>query len=118
MHIPQGMGYALLAELPPIFGIYLAFFPVFLYVLLGTSRHSSMGSFAIVSIMVGRVVSTYADPKYLEKIGNSTDTDFDEDIKRSYSPLQVISILCFIVGVIHVRIESLWNSIEICQTHL
>lgn len=43
MHIPQGMGYALLANLPPITGIYMAFFPVLLYVIFGTSRHNSMG---------------------------------------------------------------------------
>lgn len=43
MHIPQGMGYALLGGLPPVVGIYMAFFPVLMYVLFGTSRHNSMG---------------------------------------------------------------------------
>lgn len=43
MHIPQGMGYALLANLPPVVGIYMAFFPVLFYVIFGTSRHNSMG---------------------------------------------------------------------------
>lgn len=38
-----GMGYALLGNLPPIVGIYMAFFPVLLYVIFGTSRHNSMG---------------------------------------------------------------------------
>jgi solute carrier family 26, other len=43
MHIPQGMGYAILGNVPPITGIYMAFFPVILYFFLGTSRHNSMG---------------------------------------------------------------------------
>lgn len=43
MHIPQGMGYALLAQLPPVVGIYMAFYPVLMYILFGTSRHNSMG---------------------------------------------------------------------------
>lgn len=43
MHIPQGMGYALLGNLPPIVGIYMAFYPVLMYVIFGTSRHNSMG---------------------------------------------------------------------------
>ena len=43
MHIPQGMGYALLANLQPIIGIYIAIFPVIPYVIFGTSRHNSMG---------------------------------------------------------------------------
>ena len=43
MHIPQGMGYALLGNLPPVVGIYMAFFPVLMYIIFGTSRHNSMG---------------------------------------------------------------------------
>lgn len=43
MHIPQGMGYALLANIPAIMGIYTAFFPVLAFFLFGTSRHNSMG---------------------------------------------------------------------------
>jgi solute carrier family 26 protein len=38
-----GMAYALLGGVPPIIGMYMAFFPVLLYVLMGTSRHVSMG---------------------------------------------------------------------------
>lgn len=40
-----GMGYALLANIPPIMGIYTAFFPVLAFFLFGTSRHNSMGEF-------------------------------------------------------------------------
>ena len=37
------MAYALLAELPPVVGLYMAFFPVLIYFLLGSSKHISMG---------------------------------------------------------------------------
>lgn len=37
------MGYALLGNVAPIIGIYMAFFPVLVYVLFGTSHHVSMG---------------------------------------------------------------------------
>lgn len=40
-----GMGYALLANMPAIMGIYTAFFPVLAFFLFGTSRHNSMGEF-------------------------------------------------------------------------
>lgn len=43
IHIVQGMGYALLANVSPVCGIYMAFFPVLFYVVFGTSRHNSMG---------------------------------------------------------------------------
>lgn len=43
VHIPQGMAYALMAGVPAINGLYVSFFTVILYVLLGTSRHLSTG---------------------------------------------------------------------------
>ena len=41
------MAYALLARIPPIHGIYMAFFQVLLYVIFGTSRHVSVGEWKI-----------------------------------------------------------------------
>ena len=38
MQVPQGLAYAILANVPAIIGIYTAFFPVLIYILLGTSR--------------------------------------------------------------------------------
>jgi len=61
MHIPQGMAYALLARIPPIHGIYMAFFQCLLYVIFGTSRHVSVGTFAVTCIMTGKVVQEYSE---------------------------------------------------------
>ena len=43
------MGYALLANVPPIMGIYTAFFPVLAFFLFGSSRHNSMGEWLLRS---------------------------------------------------------------------
>ncbi|XP_028401981.1 pendrin-like isoform X2 [Dendronephthya gigantea] len=56
MNIPQGLAFAMLSSLPPITGLYVALVPVFAYVIMGTSKHLSVGSFAVVSIMVGNVI--------------------------------------------------------------
>ncbi|XP_045112525.1 prestin-like [Portunus trituberculatus] len=56
MHIPQGLGYAMLAGLPPITGLYMAFFPALVYVLMGTSRHVSIGTFAVSCMMMEKLV--------------------------------------------------------------
>lgn len=56
MHIPQGLAYALLASLPAVTGLYTAFIPLLVYMAMGTSRHISLGTFAVVCLMVGHVV--------------------------------------------------------------
>ncbi|XP_043939531.1 solute carrier family 26 member 10-like [Protopterus annectens] len=56
LHIPQGMAFALLTSVAPIYGLYTSFFPVILYMLFGTGRHVSTGTFAVVSLMTGSIV--------------------------------------------------------------
>ena len=56
MHIPQGMGFAMLAQLPPIYGLYTSFFPVVIYFFFGTSKHVSMGTMALISLMISAVL--------------------------------------------------------------
>lgn len=63
LNIPQGMAYAMLGNVEPTVGLYMAILPVIVYSLLGTSKHVSMGSFSVVCLMAGKVVSMYADDR-------------------------------------------------------
>jgi SulP family sulfate permease len=60
MLVPQAMGYALLAGLPPIHGLYAAVAPLILYAVLGTSRHLAVGPVAMDSILVAGAVGAIA----------------------------------------------------------
>jgi sulfate permease, SulP family len=60
MLIPQGMAYALLAGLPPIYGMYAGIVPLILYAFFGSSRHLSVGPVALVSLLILAGVSQLA----------------------------------------------------------
>jgi len=60
MLVPQAMGYALLAGLPPIVGLYASVAPLLLYAALGTSRQLAVGPVAMDSILVAGAVGAIA----------------------------------------------------------
>ncbi len=62
MLIPQSMGYAVLAGLPPEFGLYASIFPPLLYALLGTSNKISIGPVALDAILILSGLSVLAEP--------------------------------------------------------
>nr|XP_028699926.1 solute carrier family 26 member 6 isoform X5 [Macaca mulatta] len=90
MQLPQGLAYALLAGLPPVFGLYSSFYPVFIYFLFGTSRHISVGTFAVMSVMVGSVTESLAP----QTLNDSTINETTRDAER----VRVASTLSVLVG--------------------
>ncbi len=69
MLVPQGMAYAMLAGMPPIYGLYAATVPLILYALLGTSRQLAVGPVAMVSLLTATGVSALAEVGSPEYIG-------------------------------------------------
>ncbi len=68
MLIPQGMAYALIAELPPIYGLYAGLLPLLTYPLFATSRHLSFGPSALDMVIVAAGVGALAEtgtPRYV-----------------------------------------------------
>uniref|UniRef100_A0A452RW03 Solute carrier family 26 member 6 n=1 Tax=Ursus americanus TaxID=9643 RepID=A0A452RW03_URSAM len=98
MQLPQGLAYALLAGLPPVFGLYSSFYPVFIYFLFGTSRHISVGTFAVMSVMVGSVTESLAPDENFLQGANSTVDEAARDGVR----VQLASTLSVLVGLFQV----------------
>ncbi|KAI8987586.1 sulfate transporter family-domain-containing protein [Mycotypha africana] len=55
--VPQSMGYAKIAELPPQYGLYTAFVGLCVYCLFATSKDISIGPTAVMSLLVGQTVT-------------------------------------------------------------
>ena len=61
MLIPQGMAYALIAGMPPIYGLYAALIPLVAYPLAGSSRHLALGPTAIDMLIMGAGLGALAE---------------------------------------------------------
>uniref|UniRef100_A0A8D3BTM9 Solute carrier family 26 member 6, like 2 n=1 Tax=Scophthalmus maximus TaxID=52904 RepID=A0A8D3BTM9_SCOMX len=101
MHLPQGMAYALLASLPPVFGLYTSLYPVLVYFLFGTSRHISIGTFAVMSIMVGSVTERLAPDSNF--VGNGTNGTVRVNIDaRDAFRVQIACSLTVLTGIFQI----------------
>ena len=60
MLIPQGMAYAMIAGLPPVYGLYASIVPQLIYALMGTSRQLSVAPVAMDSLLVASGVAVMA----------------------------------------------------------
>uniref|UniRef100_A0A8C9W4W1 Solute carrier family 26 member 5 n=1 Tax=Scleropages formosus TaxID=113540 RepID=A0A8C9W4W1_SCLFO len=107
MQLPQGLAYAMLAAVPPVYGLYSSFYPVLLYTFFGTSRHISMGTFAVISLMIGGVAEREApDSDFYVHQFNSTNKTLDTDA-RDTRRVQVAVALTCLVGIIQLALGLL-----------
>ena len=88
MHIPAGLAYGALTSLNPVNGIYTSFFTGLTYIMFGTSRHLSVGTYAVISLMVFSSISRL-EQKYMLLNLNNTNAAADNE---SSSPLFLLDI--------------------------
>lgn len=123
LHLPQGMAYGLLAGLSPINGLYVSFFPVIIYAIMGTSKHTSigeqssapqsvglivcaffvcplLGTFAIASIMTRNVIYKVGTGNLTSSGDLSSVNQVDQASGHELTALQIGTALCFAVGLI------------------
>ncbi|XP_073431186.1 solute carrier family 26 member 6-like [Dendrobates tinctorius] len=104
IQLPQGLAYSLLAGLPPVFGLYTSFYPVFIYFLFGTSRHISVGSFAVVCVMIASVTESLAPNENFLLGDNSTNIDM---AARDLMRVELSMALAFLVGLFQIALGLL-----------
>ncbi|KAM3720616.1 Sulfate permease family protein [Dirofilaria immitis] len=92
----QGIAYAILAGVEPVYGLYVSFFSVFFYMFFGTSKHASVGSFAITAIM-----AAFASGEIMQK---QSEIDsiivIDNNTVSSLTYLEITTTLAFTTGIV------------------
>jgi len=86
--VPQSMAYALLANVPPIHGIYAASIPVIIAAIFGSSRFLATGPVAMTALLSASVLGAVAVPESSEWI-------------------ELMALLAILVGIIRVAVGLL-----------
>jgi SulP family sulfate permease len=60
--LPQGVAFAMIAGMPPVYGLYTAMIPAIIAGMFGSSRHLISGPTTAISIVVFAAISKYAEP--------------------------------------------------------
>jgi len=94
MLIPQGMAYALLCGVPPIYGLYASTWTLITYSLFGTSRQLAVGPTAVMCLLVGKSVDTLVDK------GLDEATREAELVKMCAMFSFTVGLLCAIMGML------------------
>lgn len=103
--IPQGMAYALLAGLPPVYGLYTATIPLYTYALFGTSQQISMGPMAITSLLVGTT------------LGNmNIETASQEWIDMSLLMASLVGLILLIMGFFNLGLLTNFLSLPVMSS--
>ena len=102
----KGMAYAMLANLPPIYGLYGCIVPVFMYGLLGTSSQVHIGPFALISMMVSSALSFV-----------NAEESPDEYMKAVTTLCLECGILHLLLGLCHGGVITRLLSETICRVH-
>ncbi|XP_018530609.1 solute carrier family 26 member 6 [Lates calcarifer] len=102
MQLPQGMAYALLASVPPVFGLYSSFYPVLIYFIFGTSKHISVGTYAVMSVMIGGVTDRLAPDSNFIIWDNVTNSSIVDAVSRDAERVRVAAAVTFMSGLFQI----------------
>ncbi|KAM9350322.1 solute carrier family 26 member 6 [Symphorus nematophorus] len=102
MQLPQGMAYALLAAVPPVFGLYSSFYPVLIYFIFGTSKHISIGTYAVMSVMIGGVIERLAPDSNFMIWDNVTNSSIVDEVSRDEERVRVAAAVTFMSGLFQI----------------
>uniref|UniRef100_A0A2K6U2Y4 Solute carrier family 26 member 9 n=1 Tax=Saimiri boliviensis boliviensis TaxID=39432 RepID=A0A2K6U2Y4_SAIBB len=100
IQVPQGMAFALLANLPAVNGLYSSFFPLLTYFFLGGVHQMVPGTFAVISILVGNICLQLAPESKFQVFNNATNESYVDTAAMEAERLHVSATLACLTAVI------------------
>ncbi|NXP02253.1 S26A9 protein, partial [Thinocorus orbignyianus] len=100
IQVPQGMAFALLANLPPVNGLYSSFFPLVTYLFLGGIHQMVPGTFAVISIIVGNVCNELAPESDFQYFNHTTNETSVNTTALEAARLEISATLACLTAVI------------------
>uniref|UniRef100_A0A914QS52 SLC26A/SulP transporter domain-containing protein n=1 Tax=Panagrolaimus davidi TaxID=227884 RepID=A0A914QS52_9BILA len=104
LHVPQGISYAFLSQVHPVNGLYASFFAPLFYMFFATSKHMSVGSFAVIALMTGAASDDIMKKHFGEDFSNPIYADSKHsEINR----VSVAAALTFTLGICQLLVGAL-----------
>ncbi|NXB03232.1 S26A9 protein, partial [Cnemophilus loriae] len=100
IQVPQGMAFALLANLPPVNGLYSSFFPLLTYLILGGIHQMVPGTFAVISIIVGNICNELAPESDFQYFNHTTNETSVNTTALEAARLEISATLACLTAVI------------------
>ncbi|KAM4701560.1 solute carrier family 26 member 9 [Discoglossus pictus] len=104
IQVPQGMAFALLANLPPVNGLYSSFFPLVVYFFLGGIPQMVPGTFAVISIIVGNVCLQLAPESDFQHFNDTTNVTTIDTERMNQERLQISATLACLTAIIQIAL--------------
>uniref|UniRef100_A0AC35GEL9 STAS domain-containing protein n=1 Tax=Panagrolaimus sp. PS1159 TaxID=55785 RepID=A0AC35GEL9_9BILA len=104
LHIPQGISYAFLSKVNPVNGLYASFFAPLIYLFFATSKHMSVGSFAVIALMTGAASDVIMREYYGEDYNNPEYINGGID---GVNRVTIAATLTFTIGIFQLLIGAL-----------
>ncbi|XP_042319972.1 solute carrier family 26 member 9 [Sceloporus undulatus] len=102
IQVPQGMAFALLANLPPVNGLYSSFFPLITYFVLGGVHQMVPGTFAVISIIVGNVCHELAPDSEFQYFNHTTNESMVNNTAMEAARLEISATLACLTAIIQI----------------
>ncbi|KAM4860817.1 solute carrier family 26 member 9 [Thomomys bottae] len=102
IQVPQGMAFALLANLPAVNGLYSSFFPLLTYFFLGGVHQMVPGTFAVISILVGNICLQLAPESKFRVFNNATNESYIDTAAMEAERLHVSATLACLTAIIQI----------------